>query len=112
MNGKRIFKRVQLIAALVVLHPDTAEPIGTVNDINAEGVGVRSRQPFVEGRMYALHVQLPVEIHGHSVLELPGVCAWCRPTGTPGLHDSGFIFAGILQDSLEVIEELMRRYHR
>lgn len=111
-ESQRTLKRIQLIAALDVLHPATERLIGVVTDISPEGLGARSRQEFQSGHQYDLRVLLPAEILGQNHFDVTARCAWCRPSNNPALFDAGFQFVDATPDTIEIVEQLIRRYRR
>lgn len=112
MQSQRKLKRVHLIAALDVLHPETDRILGVVLDINEEGLAIRARQSFVVGSQYMLKILLPMELQGMQFVQVVGRCAWCRPSDNPDLSEAGFELVDVAPDVVEVIEQLIRRYRR
>lgn len=112
MLHHRKLKRIELIAALDVFDTSREERLGVLIDITTEGLGVKVRERPVLGETYGLRVRLPTVIQGVEAVDVQAKCAWCAETDNPALFRCGFQFLEILPDTIEVIEELIRRFKK
>ncbi|MDA1044198.1 MAG: hypothetical protein O3C57_03130, partial [Verrucomicrobia bacterium] len=104
IQSKRKLKRYSLIAFLPITEMQSGDQIGHVIDINTEGFGLTCAKKFEIGELYALRVGLPDEILGEMSFTVEVRCRWASDQAQSGLCLAGFMFEGLLPDTIEIIE--------
>lgn len=112
MLSRRLLKRVKLISYLSVYYADSGVLAGRLADVTVDGMRLTGSQAIPKGDVFRLRIDLPAELLGHGEIVVEAECRWCMSTDNPAIYDAGFLFVGIPPDTVEVIDELIRRYGR
>jgi hypothetical protein len=106
MSDRRHVKRRHLSYYLRVFERDSEQMLGYMMNVAPDGFMLLSDKPLEVGKMWALRLNLPVEIMGKRQMEVEGQSAWCKPDPNPDFYYIGFQVLHPSWDEMMVIEQL------
>jgi len=112
MKWKRKLKRRPLITYLDVTHAADGRRLGRADEFTLEGMHVLASEALNVGGLYTLRVKLPTELNGMLYFDVDVCCVACPRSSNPDLYDAHIQFIYPSPDTVEAIEELIRRFAR
>lgn len=110
MTVKRKYERRNLIYYLKVMEGNKNWLIGNLVDITQAGMMLISKEPNETGINYKIRIILPDQIQGKKELKILAKSVWCKKDINPDFYTTGFEFADISEENINIIQELIENY--
>jgi len=101
---------------LTAFNFNTSEPLGTIVDLSARGMKLKSAQSATVGQIYYCRLPLKKKIEGREEIFFDAECRWCNRYEDTGRYYSGYLLRFPSGQDAEIIRELihnwMKSYNR
>lgn len=95
---------------LTTYNLNTREKLGTVMDLSARGMKLRSEEPPTVSRVYYCRMPLKKKINGRKEVFFDAECRWCNKYEDTGRYYSGFLLRFPSQQDAGIVRELMHEW--
>ena len=109
-NPIRVNVRRQPICALLVVHAESGEPLGSVVDVHTNGLCLRGHRRFARDEVVRIEIAMPKGARSSGPIRTLARCAWTRDVGEDDLVDVGFAFERVESASSAALAELALRF--
>ncbi|MEE9392465.1 MAG: PilZ domain-containing protein [Planctomycetota bacterium] len=89
------------------IRKDDGDTLGKVWDLSLGGLRLVTEHEAEVGSAQTISIELPSESQNEISVQLKATCVWSRASELPGYHDSGFVFTGLTEDQVRLLEALM-----
>ncbi|MFC1516240.1 PilZ domain-containing protein [Thermodesulfobacteriota bacterium] len=110
MADKRTFKRKFLKLYLEVSDLETDQLFGHLVDVTDSGGQVTSEQPIKTDATFQLRLTLPAEIMGTKEIDFSATTRWSEKDSELDFYNTGFQFAELSSQNMEIIKILIEKY--
>ena len=107
---KRRLERIRLTISLPVLEKESEKIIGSLEDINAQGVRLTCDEELKAGEKYSLSMELPAELDEGQTVSFNAECMWCTIDDTINVYHAGLQFQDADGEKNRIIGRLIERY--
>lgn len=110
MDERRKIQRKYLVFFGRVFDRQTAEVLGNIADITADGAMVISDHPIETDQIFHLRLDIPDYEFGTDHLDLDARSVWCQPDIDPMHYNTGFQWIGVSDTAKKLIEQIVSQY--
>lgn len=103
-------KRYELSQVVRVHDTFTDVELGSLVNINPDGLMLVSNQKIDSNRIYQIKLLLPENINGTQSTDVVIDCLWSKSAGAPGVHWAGCAIIDADEQASEIIETLIENY--
>jgi len=104
-SEKRRSERFDVSSPLNVVDTISAESLGIIVNVSAEGMMVLGAKDIVEGAVY--QVDVPIASADNRILKLAIECLWSAEADSGGKYWSGYQVIDISEDNRVVLDQLI-----